>query len=145
MNQTLFQTYFQLKALRQSDWLCCDFFYSKLCLQFDVFRMKLFKFLQNNLFYVSGITCHDSCIGKYWFRFVRLFVFGVISGNLCGLTTFCFKTARSVSDYVEAFFYIMFILDATLWYIIAILHRDTYAALIHELQALIETSKRTKK
>lgn len=104
--------------------------------------LTIFDFLQNNLFYVSGITCHDSRFGRYWYCICRLSVFGVILGNLCGLTTFCFTTARSVTDYVEAFFFIMFILDATLWYIIAILYRDTYASLIHNLHTLIETSKK---
>lgn len=99
--------------------------------------MEIFHFLQNYLFYLSGVSRWNSFFGKIWYVASKFVFFCIGSSLIISVLSFCIFTAQTFSEYVEGMFYIMFCSISILWYIIFLIYQDEYKVLIFSLDTFI--------
>lgn len=85
-----------------------------------------------------GVRRHASSFGTIWFKMSTYWFYGVAVSVLLSLILFCSVTAKSFSEYLEAFFYVMICILLLWWFTIFKFHKNEHTNLIRNLEAIIQ-------
>lgn len=105
--------------------------------------MKIFNYFRTRLLCAMGVRYWNSTFGKIWFTVSKYCYYGVSVLVLLSLFSFCSTTAKSFSEFLEAFFYVMICFLLSWWITVFLLYRNEHKDLIEELETIIQ--KRIKK